>query len=37
MLIDAIGAERALPPLYPLETKSIELCNIGQKHSARRL
>src|SRR5450631_942685 len=37
ILKDAICAECALHPLYPFETKSIELCHIGQKHSARQL
>jgi hypothetical protein len=32
ILINAIRSPKALHPLYPMETKIIELCHIGYKH-----
>jgi hypothetical protein len=34
MLIDAIRPDAILNPRYPIETKIIELCHIGQKHGS---
>jgi hypothetical protein len=34
MLIDAIGPDATPNPRYPIETKIIELCHIGQKHGS---